>query len=44
MFRENNLFQMALSRIGAMLSMPVIVNILVFKVDFKEKQLIMRPS
>jgi hypothetical protein len=44
MFRENNPFQMGLSRIGGMPSMPIIVNILVFKVDFKEKQLIMRPS
>ncbi len=38
MFREHNLFQMGLSRIGAMPSMPVVINILVFRVDFKEKR------
>ena len=44
MFRENNPFQMGLSRIGAISSMPVVINIPVFWVDFEEKQLIMRPS
>jgi hypothetical protein len=44
MFVKNNPFQMGLSRNGATLSMPVIVKIQAFRVDFEEKQLIVRPS